>query len=87
MTVDIHATGCVKGDVLPLIGGLSSREGFVEVCAGAGYFPLDVASFTIREANVLCRQMELGSGIHEACQQISMLASVPMNSWIPHLCQ
>lgn len=69
--------GCVKGDVLPLIGGLSSHEGFVELCAGAGYFPLDVASFTIREANVLCRQMELGSGRKLVYKSACWLGSVP----------
>lgn len=54
--------GCVRGDVLPLVGGLSSREGLVEVCLEVGYFPLDLKTFTVHEANVLCRQMELGSG-------------------------
>lgn len=53
---------CVRGDVLPLIGGSSPREGFVEVCTDAGYLPVDIRTFTIREANVLCRQMNLGSG-------------------------
>ena len=50
------------GHVLSLIGGSNSAEGLVEICTPAGYLPVDVRTFTIKEANVLCRQMNLGSG-------------------------
>lgn len=62
LTDPLSLVECVRGDVLPLIGGSSPREGLVEVCTGAGYLPVDIRTFTIREANVLCRQMDLGSG-------------------------
>lgn len=54
--------GCIVGHVLPLIGGASSSEGLVNVCTGTQYLPIDLETFTIREANVICRQMGLGSG-------------------------
>ena len=53
---------CIQGDVLPLFGGTSAREGLVEVCTGQGFFPVDLNAFTIHEAAVLCRELGLGSG-------------------------
>lgn len=53
---------CTDGDVLPLIGGSTAREGFVEVCVGGVFLPVSLRSFTIAEANVLCRQLNLGTG-------------------------
>lgn len=54
--------GCIDGDSLPLLGGTSPWEGLVEICAGNEYLPVDIATFSIHEANVLCRQMKLGTG-------------------------
>ena len=59
---DPNLTGCAHGDVLALIGGVFPHEGFVEVCTDKGYLPVHVKAFSIREASVLCRQMNLGSG-------------------------
>lgn len=55
-------TVCTDGDVLPLIGGSTAREGFVEVCVGGVFLPVSLRSFTVTEANVLCRQLNLGTG-------------------------
>lgn len=63
--------------MLPLIGGSSSREGLVEVCTDVGYIPVDLKTFTIREANVLCRQMELGSGEQHIVSHASTDGSSP----------
>ena len=54
---------CVFGEVRPLLGGSSPQEGVVEVCAGEGqFFPVTLTEFTIREAGVLCRELNLGTG-------------------------
>ena len=55
---------CVEGDVRPLIGGAATTEGFVEVCVGGRYLAVSPDAFTIAEANVLCRQLNLGTGSH-----------------------
>lgn len=56
------AEGCVLGDITPLVGGTSPSEGLVEVCFGMAYRTVDLDSFRVYEAGVLCRQMGLGSG-------------------------
>lgn len=53
---------CTQGNIRPLVGGASSREGLVEVCAGGRFLPVAMDNFTITEASVMCRQLELGSG-------------------------
>lgn len=62
LDIDNLLTGCVDGDIHPLIGGVSTTEGLVEVCTEGGFFMVDLGSFTIAEASVICSQLDLGSG-------------------------
>ena len=45
-----------------MVGGASPRQGLVEVCVSGVYVPIEDGSFTISEANVICRQLKLGGG-------------------------
>ena len=51
---------CTNGDIKPLIGGVSPKEGLVEVCAGSRF--THVSFLTIFEASVMCRQLNQGTG-------------------------
>ena len=55
---------CSDGDVLPLVGGSMEGEGFVQVCLGGRYLPLATVTTTVLEANVICRQLGLGTGMY-----------------------
>ena len=57
------ATACEDGDVRPLLGGPTPLEGLVEVCVNGNFHFVDLSTVTIAEANVLCRQLNLSSGM------------------------
>ena len=63
---------CSTGDILsPLTGGASEAEGQIQVCVDGIYYPvaLDNGRFSVREATVICSQLDLGNGreLHHAC--------------------
>ena len=47
-----------------LLGGASANEGLVEVCVGDIYLPvsLDNGRFSVREATVICTELNKGLG-------------------------
>ena len=53
---------CRRGDIRPLTFGSSPSMGIVEVCLGERFLPVRQSDFTVAEANVICRQLDLGSG-------------------------
>lgn len=55
---------CSEGDVRPLVGGSTTSEGFVEVCIGGRFTAIGLDTTTVVEANVICRQLGLGSGMY-----------------------
>ena len=75
--VHVFTLGCAVGGVLPLVGGSTHREGLVDVCSGMEYLPVDVKTFGIHEASVLCRQMELGPGCWLKMQTVSLPSCIP----------
>ena len=56
-------SGCFEGEILPLVGGASSQQGFVQICVGGNYHPVTMTTFNVEEAAVICRTMGLGSGM------------------------
>ncbi len=60
--VQLLNIGCAEGDVRPLIGGSMATEGYMEVCVGGRFLAVSLDTFSVAEANVLCRQLNLGSG-------------------------
>ena len=62
----VPTDGCTHGDIRsPLLGGASESEGLVEVCVNGTYLPvsLDNGRFSVREATVICKQLQLGNGL------------------------
>lgn len=53
---------CSDGDILPLVGGSTASEGYVQVCMGGRFTAVSLETTTVVEANVICRQLGLGSG-------------------------
>ena len=63
---------CLDGDAQPLIGGVSTSEGFVQICLDGAFHPVLPDNFTVAEARVLCRQLGLGSGTCMVCGQLGL---------------
>ena len=57
------SAGCADGEIRPLIGGASPNEGVVEVCSNGLFRPVSLSSFTVAEASVVCRQLNLSTGM------------------------
>ncbi len=58
----VQISECSGNEIRPLIGGNSPQEGVVEVCLNGIFHRVVLSSVTVREASVMCRQLQLGSG-------------------------
>ena len=61
-TYYVYTTGCSHGEVRPLIGGTSNKEGAIEVCYRGDFIPVSLKGLTISEASVICKQLNLTAG-------------------------
>ena len=62
ITLTFFSGNCTTGDV-QLVGGRNPREGRVEVCVGGHWVIVCHDEWTLREAKVVCRQLNyLSSG-------------------------
>lgn len=65
LTLHNIIVGCTHGNIrTPLLGGVADTEGLVEVCVNGTYYTvsLDNGRFSVREATVICKQLQLGNG-------------------------